>query len=37
MSSMKNGEAAYMWKSSPQKWELIPDGQKIFVEIDAIK
>lgn len=37
MPNMKNGEAAYMWKSSPQKWEFILDEQKIFVEMDAIK
>lgn len=34
---MKNGEAAYIWKSSPQKWELIPDEYKTFVEMDAKK
>lgn len=37
MPSMKNGETAYIWKSSPQKWELIPDEYKTFVEMDAIQ
>lgn len=27
----------YIWKSSPQKQELIPEEYKLFVEMDAIK
>lgn len=37
MPSMRNGEAGYIWKSSPQKKELIPDEYKTLVEMDAIK
>lgn len=34
---MKNWEKAYVWKSSPQKQELIPNEYKLFVEMDAVK